>query len=272
MDSSNPWHGLDNEGRSPWAPQSAGALFLGGMDWLALPESMRSNPPCPVVNIVQGLAHLKRDDPRFGFLKHPAIRICVNPVLAERLRQLPDVRGPVLHVPMGLDVEPFDEHAFEDRDCDVLIAGLKDPQMASALHAGLSMPGRKVRALISPVHRTEFLAEMRRARVAVVLPTPHEGFFLPALEAMASGCITVCVNVPAVSAYAVHTVNCLLSERRTDALQEAAEAALALQPANRRKMQDEAHLTVSRHSLSEEREAFLGILDRCESRWAEIIA
>lgn len=271
-DDQNPWRDSGPEWFGSWDLEGVGALFLGAHDWLAVPEHLRWRAPFPIFNIIQGMGHLCRGDPRHGYLAYPAIRICVNPVLAEAVRNTPHVRGPVLHIPMGID----DVGAVASRsgvdgdDCDILIAGMKAPELAQELQARCLRRGLKVRSLTRPLPRPTFLASLSRCRVAVLLPRPDEGFFLPAVEAMALGCTVVCVATPAICAYARHGENCRLARGDAESMEAEILAVLDLTPDGAARLRAGGFRTAELHSMDAERRAFLEALAGADEYWKEI--
>jgi hypothetical protein len=51
FETDNPWK-VDHDSRMPeWNPEHADVLFLGGEDWLSLPEATRKSWPRPVINL-----------------------------------------------------------------------------------------------------------------------------------------------------------------------------------------------------------------------------
>ena len=59
---------------------------------------------------------------------------------------------------------------------------------------------------------------MGRARVTVLVPNPKEGFYLPAVEAMAAGTLVVCPDCVGNRAFCLDEVNCLRPAREEDAI------------------------------------------------------
>ncbi|NBO94038.1 MAG: hypothetical protein EBV06_17280, partial [Planctomycetia bacterium] len=74
MDTSNPWVAMGAKAELHWDPRKADALFLGGMDWLAVPDDCT----VPVINLVQHVRHGDATDPRYAFLCRRAMRLCVS--------------------------------------------------------------------------------------------------------------------------------------------------------------------------------------------------
>lgn len=251
----NPWgeHGIDGE--PGWYPQHADALFLGGMDWLALPSLV---PPRPVLNIVQHVRHADPDDPRYRFLARPATRICVSEAVAAAILDTGRVNGPVLTIPAGLSLPDLDHH---DRPrTGILIAALKQPTLGQGVASALREQGCQVELLIGNLPRREFLLKLASSEVAVTLPMPREGFFLPALEAMAMGCATVVPDCIGNREYCRDGENALVPPLQTEAI-VAAASRLSTDPVLRTRLSSSGKQTANRFSLARERETFHALLD-----------
>ena len=177
----NPWNGIAPPPLDSWQPAEVAALFVAGLDWEAVPDPS----PVPVINLIQGVRHAHPGDPRRSFLSRPAVRICVSEEVGDAIVGTGEVNGPVHVIPNGIDLENIP--AAADRDIPVLIAGLKNPTFAAAAAARLAEAGVAAEVIDARMPRREFLDRLSRARVAITLPNHEEGFFLPALEAMAAG-------------------------------------------------------------------------------------
>jgi hypothetical protein len=90
-----------------WEPCSADLWFLGGTDWLAIPEELRADPPVPIINLVQGSRHFDPLDVRYSFLRYRAVRICVSQEVEAGLRRTGQVNGPIYTIPNCLDFSDF---------------------------------------------------------------------------------------------------------------------------------------------------------------------
>jgi glycosyltransferase involved in cell wall biosynthesis len=266
-DERNPWLRLKAQ-IDTWNSITPDVLFLAGLDWSILDGPRRWRSRVPVINLIQHVRHADPDDPRFAFLKHRAIRICVSAEVASAIRETGCVNGPVFVIPNGIDRESFPEpHGESARDRDLLIAALKQPDLGRRLARRLRSPGRSITLLSSPVPRSEFVALMNRARVTLYLPHEREGFYLPALEGMAVQTVVVCPDCVGNRSFCVAGRTCLRPAYTEGALAEAVEAALALSGVERADMLAAAGATVARHDLGKERKAFLGILDNLSQLW-----
>ena len=258
-DGPNPWRAVPDRVLGPDAGVEADVLFLAGLDWLRLAPRARRRPPCPVVNLIQHVRHAAPDDPRFAFLRHPAVRICVSDEVAEAIVSTGRVNGPVFTIPNAVDV-PAAAAPGTTRDLDVLVVASKGPETGALVAGAVGRRGRSVRLVDRWVPRDELLDGLRRARVTVFVPHRTEGFYLPALEGMALGTVVVCPDCVGNRSFCLPDLNCLRPAFDAEALAAAAETALAW-PADRvRSVVENAAATASRHDLATERSAFLEIL------------
>lgn len=265
LDDANPWLAAGVRPEPAWDPGPTDILFLGGMDWRGVDALPARHAGRPVLNIIQGLRHADPADPRHAFLRRPAIRLAVNPLIAEAIGRVPGVRGPVVCLPMGLDVSPLDGVAGPR--AGVLIAALKNPTLGRQLAQRLEDDGIGVRLLDAALPRTQYLREVAASAVLVCLPLPSEGFYLPALEGMALGCLVICPDCGGNRIYLRPDVNALQPGWAVDDLRNAVHAALALKPAAGERMRRQAGATAAAFSLQAERDALHAALRDVDRLW-----
>jgi glycosyltransferase involved in cell wall biosynthesis len=265
-DESNPWH--QSQALAPDQPSHPDILFLGGTDWRNLSQSERERSPVPILNLVQHVRHGFSGDPRYPFLRHRAIRICVSEQVAESIRSTGTVEGPIFTIPNGLDHDRFPEPIpFAEKNLDFVIAALKQPGLGRRLSWLLWRPGRRIHLLTHPVPRAEFLGLVNRARITVFLPHQVEGFYIPPLEGMGLGTIVVCPDCLGNRSFCLADRNCFLPALSTGAIRAAAEAASRLAPAEAERRLAAARETFALHDLQRERRSFLEILGRVDELW-----
>jgi len=257
-DDTNPWSRAGTE-VVPWAPAAADVLFLAGFDWAAVPPSVDR----PVVNLVQGFGHAVPGDPRHGFLARRAVRICVSAEVADALLATGRVNGPILTIPNAVDHESFPEPAGP-RDIPVLVAGAKRPDLAHAVAAELGRRGVAVHLVTAGLGRTEFLALLARAEIAVPLPLSEEGCFLPGLEGMALGALVVCPDCRGNRGWCRDGETGFRPAPTPEAIAAAVVAARALPPAERAALAARGRAAARSRSLADERREFLAILERLD--------
>jgi glycosyltransferase involved in cell wall biosynthesis len=133
--------------------------------------------------------------------------------------------------------------------------------------ARLRRKGRTVELIDKRIPRWELVQQMARARVTVLVPNPKEGFYLPALEAMAVGTVVVCPDCIGNRSFCLPGENCFRPGYDEDEMVAAAETALGQEP-GLEELRARARATARQHDISGERRAFLEILDRVEELWA----
>ena len=142
---------------------------------------------------------------------------------------------------------------------------LKRQRLGRELAKSLQAAGRTVDLVDAWLPRAEYLARLRRARVAVLLPNPTEGFYLPALEAMALGRGVVVLDCSGNRAYLEPGRNALVPEPAVDDL---ARAVAALDdPASHAAFVAAGHATAARFAPDRERRAFHAVLDDLDALW-----
>jgi glycosyltransferase involved in cell wall biosynthesis len=262
-DATNPWLSQRDQVLPVWDPRQADLLFLAGMDWLMLGEAERWSPPRPVINLIQHVRHADCDEALYAFLPHPALRICVSAEVAQALRETGRVNGPLMTIPNGIDLDDLPPSPpWEARDVDVLIVGIKQPALAAELSHRLLQAGWRLDPLVTPVPRQDFLRRLARSRVALLLPNPREGFYLPALEGMALGTLVVCPDCVGNRSFCHAGHNCLQPPYRAETLIQGIEEVFSWAPGHREAIMARGHATALRHSLDAERQAFAAILRR----------
>lgn len=267
-DESNPWSGLQRYVVDSGTLTCPDILFLGGLDWLNLPEEQRESSPTPIINLIQHVRHAWPSDPRYLFLRHRAIRICCSEQVAAALRATGRVEGPLFTIPYGLDLQCLPEPIpFVEKDLDLLIVANKQPTLGRLLRWCLWRPGRQVQVLTKPRLRSEFLRRLNRARIAVFLPNPAEGFYLPALEGMALGAVVVCPDCIGNRSFCLPPWNCFRPDYNRKAILTSAEAAWQLLPSDSNRFLVNARQTVAQHDLVKERKDFLKILENVDQLW-----
>lgn len=252
--SHNPWLAVPERIVDRFDTTQADALFVGGQDWRALAGATLA-PGQRVFNLVQGMRHVDPHGPLIGYLCKPAIRICVSPPVADAIRATGLVNGPIHEIPAALNMPQIDAGP---RTTDVFIDGSKQTALSRHLADALLAQGRSVRLITHPLPRPEYLAAMATAAIAVMLPLTEEGFYLPALEAMALGCAVVVPDAVGNRAYLVPEQNALVPEASCDALLHAVRR-LDL-PRLRESLVEQGLATAERFSLARERMAFHALL------------
>lgn len=266
-DEMNPWHAARDHVVESWRSMQPDVFFFGGRDWLMLEPGERDNSPIPILNAIQQIKHTLPSDARYAFLKHKAIRICISEEIGAAVRETGQANGPVFVIPSATDVgELTGGTTIREKDCDILIAALKRPEVGQQLKLRLDRKGRRVDVLNGLLPRPEYLRRVSQARITVFLPNQIEGFYRPPLEGMALGTVVVCPQAAGVSG-CEHGRNCFHPDYTVEGIMQAVNDALALSPDQANAMLEKGRRTVERHNMAKHREAFLQILNNVGSLW-----
>ncbi|MGC3990120.1 MAG: glycosyltransferase [Chthoniobacteraceae bacterium] len=257
-DETNPWLARRPQALPRWEPETADVLFVGGMDWLRLPEAWRRNSPRPVINLIQHVRHADPNHPLFQFLDHRAVRIAASAEVGEALAASGRVNGPIITIPYGLDLPVLSE--VPERDIELLIVGIKAPARAEALGQKCREITERVRVISRPVPRPEFLDAMARSRVTLFLPDVTEGFYLPAMEGMILGTLVVCPDCVGNRAFCRAGETCLMPDFSDESLIATVRQALSLPSAEREQMLRVAAARAEENSIQRERERFTDVI------------
>jgi len=246
---------------------SSDILFVAGADWRSLSAAQCAGEEQPVFNLIQGFRAVRAGSPLHGFLANPAIRICVSPELAQAAEEN-GVSGPLFTIPVGLDRENLPPPLPpEERDIDCLVLAVKAPVLGGKIARRIERRRHRVLLVKEPMPRPQLLDAMARARVAVHLPGPIEGAYLPALESMALGAAVVCPDCVGNRSFCRDGETCFVPRRRERAIANAARSALAAREDELAPLLARAQAQSARHDLANERARFLELLERTEALW-----
>lgn len=274
----NVWLAHRRDCEKDWKIRASDVVFLSGRDWTILTPAERADPPVPILNIAQPRQADPKDD-RHGFLAHRAIRI-VKSSAGKSMIENAGANGPVVLVPDSIDTSLLPP-PHPAPDIDVLVVGLKRPDVAVALKKAIAEESRfrplglRVEIQIPPKlpTRADFLNLVNRAKVAVFLPLEAErgaeGFYLPALEGMAMEKLVVCPDATGNVDFCIPGVTCIQPKSDERSLLDAVHAAVRMPDAERRRMIAAARAIVANHTIEKERAALLDLLHRADDIWRD---
>ncbi len=272
----NHWNDLRETALEEWSVGPQDILFFSGHDWQSLSEAQRRRPPAPIINIVQP-RHTRSQDSRRAFLAHPAIRIAKSEVGAEIIRQY-GLNGPLYVIPDAIDVEQLAKYG-SSKDIDILILGLKQAELARQVHQALTKLNRlklrklKIQLQLPPglPTRDEFLQLLGRAKIVACLPLlasrGSEGFYLPALEAMAMDTLVVCPHAVGNIGHCIDHYNCIVPEYTLEAMVNGLKKALSMNRRQKEALLKNGRITARKHDIVQERTAILDLVHRAHEIW-----
>jgi glycosyltransferase involved in cell wall biosynthesis len=269
-DASNPWLNIDKKHRLFQPLSNPDIIFMEGMDWEILDEKYKHNSPVPIINLIQHIRHSFSDNPRYPFLQHKAIRICVSEEVKSYLEKTGRVNGPLFTIPCSIDLEQLPlALPYAQKKDEILIAAFKEPELGRQLKQQLEVFGKPVKLLTSRLLRKDYLELVNRAKLTIFLPNQKEGegFYLPALEGMALGCLVICPDCIGNRSFCLQGHNCFRPDYDIDSIINAVKIALGLSPGEAERMLAKARVTASQHSLMAEKEGFFNILTKVRELW-----
>ena len=234
--------------------------YMTALDWNLLDAAGIDTAGKPVLNTIQGMRHADPADPRYRFLSRPALRICVSSDVAEAIRATGQVNGDILTIANCLDMQALADLRIPAKPRRLFIAGLKNQNLAQELAARLKYEW-DVDMVPHQISRVEFLSRMAPAEIAVLLPAVSEGFFLPALEAMALGVAAIVPDAIGNRSFCHDGQNCLVPDYNLDGLLRAV-AMLEQDPQLAVRIRMAGMATASHHALETERESFVRAFSR----------
>ena len=251
-----------------WSPDDDDVLFVAGTDWRYLDGHDLAALSNPRINLIQHVRHAHPDTELYGYLNRRAVRLCVSQEVADAILATGHVNGPVLTIPNGVDIEPVDSSrgGLAAGRGTVTIVAYKAPALARELSTHLDRRGVPHTALFEFLDRDAFLAVLEQSDVAVCLPRPEEGFYLPALEAMAMGCVVVTMDCIGNRGFCAHEDNCLVGHD-AESLANAVTRVRTMEPAARDALRFRAARTVENHALALERDRFHAVLLNVDDLW-----
>jgi hypothetical protein len=269
LDAESPWRDAEPYRVPPQAPIRPAAFFLGGRNWRMLDRYPYADLDIPVINLIQHVRHADDEAGTFEFLHRQAIRICVSDEVAEAVRATGIARGPIVAIPNALDLPDLGLVPATETEprLDAVIVALKAPELGERVAERMRREGRRLDLLTERLPRAAFLSRMQSARVSVLLPREQEGFYLPALEAMALGTLVVCPDCVGNRSFCLPGENAFRPGYTIDEIVAAAEEALALTAPQAKCMRERASATAAAHSLERERRAFLDVLHTIDDLW-----
>ena len=261
------WTGLSGHIAPAYEPRRADINFLAGIDWqhyLQRPASRST----PVINLIQHVRHADPASDVFPFLAEKAIRVCVSPEVEAAISQTRVVNGPVYTIPNGINLAQLENYAELEKASDIYILGNKQPLLATSLSEQLRDIGLSVIVHAEHTSRHLVLSSMAASDVVVLLPHETEGFYLPALEAMALSDMVVVPDCVGNRSFCKDGENCLMPALEREALLASTQQALSLVESGAAlSFGQKGQETLACHSLERERLAFYDILDNLEQIW-----
>lgn len=250
IEDSDVWHGVRPDRFVRELDIAAFDLFfLTGKEWKLLPREI---PAAKLVQFVQSIRQCVPEHKLFKYFKRRAHRICTSDEVAAATAPL--IQGDPVVIPNGIPLDLFRPGNPVERS--VLIWGRKQPDAAEGMRRALEKRGFAVDLLIDYLPRREFASRLSASAFVITLPARTEGFFLPALEAMACGAAVVCSDARGNRGFCVEGETCLMPPAGNIAAHVAAVERFAEDPAFTERVRKQALEIARGFSLERERTTF----------------
>lgn len=269
FDDNNPWIKNDIIQLHSWNPFDADVLFLAGFDWQNLPKNQSRKWEKPIINLIQGIRHSNPNTPLHDYLQNKAIRICVSQEVKDAIETTKHVNGPIITIPNGIDLLKFPSKllSFEQREIDILILGIKNQEFSIDIKNYLENSNLNIKCILNPIPRVNFIEYLSKSKITIFCPKEKEGFYLPALEGMASGTIVICPDCIGNRSFCNNNINCIIPKYSIDDIIFKFKMVMDSKNDFIHKLIYEAKKTSIQHDLTVERNMFLNILNQIINLW-----
>lgn len=257
-------------GQGGSAPPGPEEIARMGVDLVALasdePAAVRPWPAgVPRLLLVQDFRHRFDRDAAARLRAAADTRfVCVSTAVATSLDELGLGASTTTIVP-GLDpaVTSIRAAPLRSRGDTVTILANKAPDRGRRIARRLLLDGIRTRVIERARPRADLLSAIAESPVLVCLPYDHEGFYLPALEAMWCGTPVVCPDAVGNREYCVPGWNCLQPGFHDLAGHAGAVRELLRQPELAEELADRGRRTASLFGWARERARLLEVVLGC---------
>ncbi len=255
-----------------WVPQKDDVFFIAGLDWIYLRQHDFQVLKNPKINLIQHVRHAYPDDPRRPFLKEKAIRVCVAPEVAAAISSTREVNGPVYVVENGLDIDVLPEPTFLKKIASrvtekIVIVGYKRVAFARELSRKMLAEGIAHQLMVEQIPRDDFMSLLDEATCVIFCPSPTEGFYLPALEAMAKAVLVIVPDVEGNRGFCKDGHNCFFPDYSLKAMFAAVQKAVACDDLLKARMLKSARLQAESCGSKKMLDGYLSILRNVDQIW-----
>ena len=178
--------------------------LVAGKQWHLVPEGV---DPRNIIHLFLVVLHDGEHNPRRAELTRPAVRICASQGVYASIA--PYVNGELVVIHRGIPLELFRPQG-EKRQDSILILAKKNKVLGKALRQEFTSRGLEVSLITQYLPRAEYARLLRQSDIFVALPLELEGFYIPALEGMASNCAVICSDAIGNRGFCVNGQTCLM--------------------------------------------------------------
>lgn len=246
-----------------WTPEAEDIFFIAGTDWRYLDKQGLAERLNTRINLIQHVRHAHENTELLSYLKRKAIRICVSQEVADAIHDTGIVNGPVIVIPNGVDLKLQATAAIEndsETDKKILIVGYKNQDFASQLSERLGQKNIEYQLNLALRGRADYLEQLDEFGIVLCLPHAEEGFYLPALETMALGKLTITMDCIGNRSFCLPNNNCLVAEYTLESAVACIQNALSLEKSTRNTLRLNGIKTAKTFSMQQETEKYHHLL------------
>ncbi|MEZ5471428.1 MAG: hypothetical protein R3E90_06585 [Marinicella sp.] len=164
-------------------------VLKGGQDWLLFKKQFNYSD-IPIISPIVNYRVLNEDHPSNQLLELAAVRVCPNSDLKNKLIHYPKTKGQVVCIPHGVNL-PSKLIPINHKNIDLLIIALKNKKLGRQVFDYYKTFGKNVVFIDNYISHQEFMHKISVSKVSLHLPQPAETFYIPGLESLSMGVITI---------------------------------------------------------------------------------
>ncbi len=236
-------------------------LFKGGNDWRLFLANHVMSEAAQVISPIVNFRVLNPDHYSNDLLKKPAIRVCPSPALTRGLLDAGMVNGPVHFIANGIDTNQSKNVRFEDKKVDLLIVAFKNPAFGEKLAASIKTT-KCIKVLSQLMPHAAFIDAMAEAKIIIHCPQKVEAHYLPGLEGMLQGALTIVPDCRGNTFYMKDGEDAFVCQYESDAMLQLFNQVYNLPPERQSLISKQAINTAKSYSLENEKKGWRELLDQ----------
>lgn len=243
-------------------------VLKGGRDWILFDKYYFRKKETPIISPIVNYRVLDENHISNKLLLKKAIRVCPSPDLTHKLENCKKTNGPVICIPNAVrnDTKIIE---YQDKKNDILILGLKNPQLGLKIYTDLQVKYKylSISLLNSFINQREFLKLLNQAKVVIHLPKFTEAHYMPGLESMSLGCVTIMPNCQGNKFYLISNYSGFICNYNYESIYSEISKVLYLPIEEKLLISKRAIKESGKYSLNTEKEKWHELLENIKTIW-----
>ncbi len=236
-------------------------LFLNsGKDWIKYQAAKQIPEGIPIISPVNHFRALNPSHKSYSLLSKKATRLCPSPELFNAVSKHQLTQGKTVYLPNAVEKVHQDNKQWHEKTTEILIVGIKNPEMAVKLAKTLSNDF-KLKVVDRWMCKYDFQETLNNSQITIHLPKEIEAHYIPAIESMLYGSIVIIPDCVGNRSYAKHMDTCVMAEYNLESLLKAVKLALSMGVDEKFSMIKKGQLIVEQFSFDKERIRLLDIFN-----------